>query len=113
MFSIDNQEVSLVFNKGLIGAWQYEKAFKQSLTNDLYSILKGASAENGVFEDVQVDAMLYYKLVYIMGNYNNKMDFEQFLSKVPSNYNFMDDYIEVIEKAMDCYFPSKKEEEKE
>lgn len=104
MLRIDGEELLLNKNQGPMGLWAYDKIFNKSLTDELYKLLSDLN-------NFKIDAILFYKIVYILSGYEKKYTFETFLSKVPTDYDFSEDYEKVIEKALNTFFPKKREEE--
>lgn len=109
MIKFGDTTILLEYNKGPYGAWLYEKAFKTSLTNDIWEMSGQGS------DEIVLDSIALYKLVYIMGGFYGRKTWEDFLKSVPADYNIIDDIALIIEKAQDFYLPTKapKKEEKE
>lgn len=106
MLRIDGNEVVLNKNKGFIGAFEYNNVFKSSLTNDLARLINDGNPENMIY-----DFVVFSKLVYILSGLNKKYTFNDFINKIPFDYNFLDDFAEVITLASEIYFPNKKSKE--
>ncbi|MFM1525271.1 MULTISPECIES: hypothetical protein [Helcococcus] len=103
---INENEILLNKNQGYIGAFVYEKEFNRSLTNDLFKVINTGQAE-----DISYDFATFARLVYILGGLNKTFSFEEFLNKIPSNYMFMEDFVEVMEVASKAYLPTESQSE--
>lgn len=108
MLKIDGKELVLNQNKGFIGDLKYEQTFNRSLTDDLMQIIK-----DGV--NVKFDRLGFFRICFLMSGYIDNITFDDFLSKIHPKYNFLEDFIDVLEKAQSNYLPieSPKEESTE
>ena len=105
MLKIDGKEVVLNYNKGFIGAFEYNNIFKRSLTDDIIKCVNDGNPDNIVY-----DLVTFLRIVYLLGGYTKKLNFNDFINKIPQDYNFMDDFIDVLEKACEIYLPTKSPE---
>lgn len=105
MIIFRGKELLLNDNQGAFGQLVYNKTFKgESLTNDLYKLTG---------DDRIIDGLTCFKLAFVMGGVNKITTFEQFMKEIPLTYNVMDDYWEIIEKAIDAYLPTQSQDTKE
>lgn len=103
VLKINGKELVKNKNQGLFGTYLYEKAFNRSLTDDLLKVMR--AVQDGDVSNMTYDNMLYFRLMFIMSGMVQEMSFEVFLSKVDPNFNFLVDYIELLEKAQETYLP--------
>ena len=108
MLEIKGEEVVLNKNKGVMGAFVYEKVFNRSLTDDVIKTIG-----TGELSEVKFDVVTVARLMYLMGGLDKKMSFESFLQEIPEDYDFFSDFEEVLEKAVSYYLPTKSPETKE
>ena len=108
MIKIDGKELVLNKNLGFLGDLKYDQVFNRSLTDDIMQTIK-----DGI--NVKFDRLTFFRICFLMSGYIDTITFEDFLRKVHPKYNFLEDYIEVLEKAQSNYLPieSPKEESEE
>lgn len=100
----NGNEILLERNKGVVGAFVYNNLFNRSLTDDLVK-----TVGDGTIEKVKIDSIIFLRLVFLMGGLNKNTTFENFINSIPEDYNFMDDFGEVLERAVNIYLPSQNE----
>lgn len=103
VLKINGKELVKNKNQGLFGTYLYEKSFNRSLTDDLLKVMR--AVQDGDVSNMPYDNMLYFRLMFIMSGMVQEMSFEVFLSKVDPKFNFLVDYIELLEKAQETYLP--------
>lgn len=103
VLKINGKELVKNKNQGLFGTYLYEKSFNRSLTDDLLKVMR--AVQDGDASNMPYDNMLYFRLMFIMSGMVQEMSFEVFLSKVDPKFNFLVDYIELLEKAQETYLP--------
>lgn len=103
VLKINGKELVKNKNQGLFGTYLYEKSFNRSLTDDLLKVMR--AVQDGDANNMPYDNMLYFRLMFIMSGMVQEMSFEVFLSKVDPKFNFLVDYIELLEKAQETYLP--------
>jgi len=103
VLKINGKELVKNKNQGLFGTYLYEKSFNRSLTDDLLKVMR--AVQDGDASNMPYDNMLYFRLMFIMSGMVQEMSFEVFLSKVDPKFNFLVDYIELLEQAQETYLP--------
>lgn len=53
----------------------------------------------------EIDALLLYRLLYVMSGINEDLSFLDFLQKIPANHNILMHREEILDKASDVYLP--------
>lgn len=98
MLKINGKEILLNKNLGFIGDLKYEQVFDRSLTDDLMRIIK-----DGI--NVKFDRLTFFRICFLMSGYIDEITFDDFLGKIHPKYNFLEDFVDVLEKAQSSYLP--------
>lgn len=98
MLKIDGKELVLNKNLGFIGDVKYEQVFNRSLTDDIMQTIK-----DGI--NVKYDRLTFFRICFLMSGYIDTISFDDFLRRIHPKYNFLEDYVKVLEKAQSSYLP--------
>lgn len=102
ILTIKGQNLGLDKNHGPIGLWVYDTAFKRSLTDDLIRAIDPSRQE--------IDALLLYRLIYVMSGINERISFIDLLQEIPKTNNILMHRETILEKASDVYLPMESQE---
>lgn len=100
MIKINGEELLLNKNKGFLGELKYEQMFGRELSDDIQKVI-----QDGTPDKVRVNKLTFFRLALLMSGKIDTMSLENFVESVGYQYNFMNDYFEVLKKASDTYLP--------